>query len=111
LLSRISFFRRTRLKPDAKGSRVTGKKPAWWLSGYPEEIEEVSEPEPAITQEKLDALELDDAVFHKAFGYGRIVGLDDKYIHVAFDDDDKKKKPSRMFPFPGAFYQGLLQIG
>ena len=104
-------LRGARFKLDAKGSRVTGKRPAWWLRGYPEERKEEPTPEPIVTQEQLDALELDDVVFHKAFGYGRIVNMDDRHIMIAFDSDDKRKKPSRMFPFPGSFYQGLLQVG
>lgn len=62
-------------------------------------------------QEQLDELEPGDTVFHKAFGYGCIVNLNDTYIEVTFDGDDKKKNPSRKFMFPSAFYQGLLQIG
>ena len=50
-------------------------------------------------------------MFHKAFGYGRIVNLNGSYIDVTFDSDDKKKKPSRKFMFPSVFYQGLLKIG
>ena len=67
--------------------------------------------EPAVTQEMLDELEPGDTVFHKAFGYGRIIDIDGSYIEVTFDSDDKKKKPSRKFMFPSAFFQGLLQIG
>ena len=62
-------------------------------------------------QEQLDELEPGGTVFHKAFGYGCIVNLNDTYIEVTFDGDDKKKKPSRKFMFPSAFCQGLLQIG
>ena len=43
--------------------------------------------------------------------YGRIIDISDSYIEVTFDSDDKKKKPSRKFMFPSAFFQGLLQIG
>ena len=68
-------------------------------------------PEPAVTQEQLDELEPGDTVFHKAFGYGRIIDIDEACIEVTFDSDDKKKKPSRKFLFPGSFSQGLLQIG
>ena len=64
-----------------------------------------------MTEGELDALEPGDSVFHKAFGYGRIVDMDGSYVEVAFDNDDRKKKPSRKFMFPGAFYQGLLTIG
>lgn len=70
-----------------------------------------------MTQEQLDELKPGDTVFHKAFGYGRTIDLDEAYIEVTFDSDDKKKKkkkkkkPSRKFLFPGSFSQGLLQIG
>lgn len=63
-----------------------------------------------MTQEQLDELETGDTVFYKAFGYGRIIDIDDAYIEVTVDSDDKKK-PSRKFMFPSAFFQGLLQIG
>ncbi len=49
-------------------------------------------------------------MLQKAFGYGRVVDIDGSYIGITFDSDDKKK-PSREFMFPGAFFQGLLQIG
>ena len=73
--------------------------------------DEPEESKPAVTQELLDALEVGETVFHKAFGYGSIVSLGDGYIEIAFDNDDWKKKPSRKFMFPGSFFQGLLQIG
>ena len=66
---------------------------------------------PAVTQEQLDTLEPGATVFHKAFGYGSIIDLGDRYAEIAFDNDDRKKKPSRKFMFPGSFFQGLLQIG
>lgn len=75
---------------------------------------EEPKPEPAVTQEQIDELEPGggDTVFHKAFGYGRIIDIDEAYIEVTFDSDDKKKKkPSRKFLFPGSFSQDLLQIG
>jgi hypothetical protein len=64
----------------------------------------------SVSQEQLDSLTIGDTVFHKAFGYGQIIDLDEGYIEVAFDDDDHKRKPSRKFKFPSAFYQGLLSI-
>lgn len=70
-----------------------------------------AEARPAVTQEQLDELEPGDTVFHKAFGYGHLIDIDEAYIEVTFDSDDKKKKPSRKFLFPGSFSQGLLQIG
>ncbi len=36
-------------------------------------------PEPAVTQEQLDGLEPGDTVFHKAFGYGRIIDIDEAF--------------------------------
>lgn len=59
---------------------------------------------------ELDALDVGDAVFHKAFGYGEVVDLSDKYVMVSFENDNHKKRPFRQFGFPGAFYQGLLRI-
>ena len=52
-----------------------------------------------MTESELDSLEPGDSVFHKAFGYGRIVDMDSSYVEVAFDNDDRKKKPSRKFMF------------
>ncbi|MBS6418902.1 MAG: restriction endonuclease [Olsenella uli] len=72
--------------------------------------EETTPAKPAVTQKQLDALSEGDTVFHKAFGHGHIVDLDDSYIEVTFHSDDKKKKPSRKFMFPSAFYQGLLHM-
>ncbi|MDY4535079.1 MAG: hypothetical protein SPD98_07515 [Tractidigestivibacter sp.] len=82
----------------SEGNSVSAATPA---------IEEAISAKPAVTQEQLDALSEGDAVFHKAFGYGRIIGLNDSYIEVTFDSDNKKK-PSRKFMFPSTFYQGLL---
>ena len=93
------------------GGKATGGQSAWWLRDYPEERENEPEAKPVVTQEQLDALEPGATVFHKAFGYGSIVDLGDGYVEIAFDNDDRKKKPSRKFMFPGSFFQGLLQIG
>ena len=94
-----------------RGGKATGHRAAWWLKGWPDEKDEATEVSPLVTEGELDALEPGDSVFHKAFGYGRIVDMDGSYVEVAFDNDDRKKKPSRKFMFPGAFYQGLLTIG
>lgn len=94
-----------------RGGKATGHRAAWWLKGWPQEKGEAAETTPLVTEGELDALEPGDSVFHKAFGYGRIVDMDGSYVEVAFDNDDRKKKPSRKFMFPGAFYQGLLTIG
>ena len=94
-----------------RGGRATGGRSAWWLKGYPEEPSETVEPTPAVMETELNNLEIGDTVFHKAFGYGRVVRLDDSYIEVAFENDNHKQKPSRRFVFPGSFYQGLLRIG
>lgn len=96
-------------KFSADGGRATKYKSAWWLKGYPKEMED--EPESMfVTQAELDALDLRDTVFHKAFGYGQVVDLDDKHVVVSFENDNRKKKPSRTFMFPSVFYQGLLRI-
>ena len=65
--------------------------------------------QPTVTQEQLDAIEVGDVVFHKAFGYGDVLEMSDSYIIIDFHEG--KKKPSRKFMFPQTFYQGLLQIG
>lgn len=73
-----------------------------------ETVEEEDVRLPRVTEEQLDALEEGDMVFHKAFDYGLIKALDRDAgnVSVAF----KGEKKTRMFAFPGAFYQGLLQI-
>ena len=98
-------------KLSSHGGRATGGRAAWWLKGYPEESFEPVKPTPIVTKAELNGLDLGDTVFHKAFGYGQIVSLDDSYIEVSFENDNHKKKPSRRFVFPGSFYQGLLRIG
>lgn len=91
------------------GGRATHGRPAWWLKGYPEERD--AKPESLlVSKAELDALDVGDAVFHKAFGYGEVVDLSDKYVMVSFENDNHKKRPFRQFEFPGAFYQGLLRI-
>ncbi len=43
-------------------------------------------------------------VMHKAFGKGRVKGIDGAIIVVTFDGTDKR------FQFPGAFEQGFLKL-
>lgn len=95
---------------SSHGSKATDGKPAWWLRGYPDKIIEREPRRPAITQEQLDGIGVGDTVFHKAFGSGRVIDMDDSIIEVAFINDSKRK-PSRKFMFPSAFFQGLLQMG
>jgi hypothetical protein len=98
-------------KLSTHGGKATWHRAAWWLKGWPEKRDKATEASPLVTESELKALNIGDTVFHKAFGYGRIVDLGDSYIEVAFDNDDRRKKPSRKFMFPSAFYQGLLRIG
>lgn len=74
-------------------------------------VPEWSEP-PAVTQEKLDALEPGDTVFHKAFGCGEVVGIDCERgtIEVVIGLDEKGKPKYRKFLFPNVFEQGLLTV-
>jgi hypothetical protein len=96
-------------KYSKAGGGATHGRPAWWLKGYPEERE--AKPEsPLVSKTELETLDVGDAVFHKAFGYGSVVDLSDRYVVVSFENDNHKKKPSRQFGFPSAFYQGLLRI-
>ena len=98
-------------KLSSHGGRATGGRAAWWLKGYPEESFDTGKPAPIVTKAELDDLDLGDTVFHRAFGYGQVVSLDDSSIEVVFESDNHKMKPSRRFVFPGSFYQGLLRIG
>lgn len=101
-----------RFEFSLRGSKATGGRSAWWLKGYPEmTTPEWNEP-PAITQEKLDALEPGDTVFHKAFGYGEVVDVDRERgtIEVVIGLDKKGKPAHRKFLFPNVFEQGLLTV-
>ncbi len=101
-----------RFEFSLRGSKATGGRSAWWLKGYPEIVaSEWSEP-PAVTQEKLDALEPGDTVFHKAFGYGEVVDIDREHgtIEVVMGLDKKGKPKHRKFLFPNVFEQGLLTV-
>lgn len=101
-----------RFEFSLRGSKATGGRSAWWLKGYPEmTTPEWNEP-PAVTQEKLDALEPGDTVFHKAFGYGEVVDVDRERgtIEVVIGLDKKGKPKHRKFLFPNVFEQGLLTV-
>lgn len=101
-----------RFEFSLRGSKATGGRSAWWLKGYPEmTTPEWNEP-PAVTQEKLDALEPGDTVFHKAFGYGEVVDVDRERgtIEVVIGLDKKGKPKHRKFLFPNVFEQGLLAV-
>ena len=93
-----------------RGGKATSHRPSWWIKNWPEDKRDGSvSSTPAVTQSELDALEIGDSVFHKAFGFGIVTSLDSEYIEVKFESDGKRKG-SRKFMFPGAFYQGLLSI-
>lgn len=101
-----------RFEFSLRGSKATGGRSAWWLKSYPEmTTPEWNEP-PAVTQEKLDALEPGDTVFHKAFGYGEVVDVDRERgtIEVVIGLDKKGKPAHRKFLFPNVFEQGLLTV-
>ena len=59
----------------------------------------------------ITQLEPGATAFHKAFGYGSVVDLGDGYIEVAFDNDGRKKKPSRKFMLPGSFSRVFCRLG
>lgn len=90
------------------GSRATNNQTGWWVSGYPEhkESDGTDEGEVTITEEQLASIEEGTTVFHRSFGYGTVVSLDDERITVDFEDG---KRP-RTFMFPSTFYLGLLQL-
>ena len=54
--------------------------------------------------DEIEAVDVGDVVWHKAFGEGVVVSLDDTHIVVRLGGRD------RMFPFPGAFEQGFLGL-
>ncbi|WP_418733516.1 hypothetical protein [Ellagibacter sp.] len=92
------------------GGKATGFKAGWWLSGYPSKTEpvEAKEEEPVITEDALTGIEEGTQVFHKSFGYGEVMAIDESSITVRFDNDPKKR--DRTFMFPSTFYQGMLQL-
>ena len=101
--------------PDKRGVASQAKEPAKpakpskaTKTVEPAAVAEPAEPKLAFTEADLEALGVGDTVFHKAFGYGRILEIRPTLIKVHFSSDPKKK--DRMFGFPSAFYQGLLQL-
>ncbi len=101
-----------RFEFSLRGSKATGGRSAWWLKGYPEMTDPEWSEFPAVAQEKLDALEPGDTVFHKAFGYGEVVDVDREHgtIGVIIGVDKKGKPKRRKYLFPNVFEQGLLTI-
>lgn len=101
-----------RFEFSLRGSKASGGRSAWWLRGFPEmAVPERTEP-PAVTQEKLDALEPGDTVFRKAFGYGEVVGIDRERgtIEVVIGLDEKGRPKHRKFLFPNVFEQDMLTV-
>ena len=101
-----------RFEFSLRGSKAIGGRSAWWLKGYPEMTDPEWSEFPAVVQEKLDALEPGDAVFHKAFGYGEVVDVDCEHgtIEVIIGVDKKGKPKRRKYLFPNVFEKGLLTI-
>lgn len=101
-----------RFEFSLRGSKATDGRSAWWLEGYPEMTTPEWNDPPAITQEKLDAPEPGDTVFHKAFGNGEVVDIDRERgtIEVVMGFDKKGKSKYRKFLFPNVFEQGLLTV-
>ena len=101
-----------RFEFSLRGSKATDGRSAWWLEGYPEMTTPEWNDPPAITQEKLDALEPGDTVFHKAFGNGEVVDIDRERgtIEVVMGFDKKGKSKHRKFMFPNVFEQDLLTV-
>ena len=95
-----------------RGSQATRGRAGWWLDGYPEERKLDWHEPPAVTDAKLAALEPGDTVFHKAFGYGEVIGIDREggFIEVVLGTDKHGRPKRRAFLFPNAFEQGLLTL-
>lgn len=62
--------------------------------------------EEKVLREQLETIGADSLVYHKKFGKGTVIRINqnEKYIHVKFDDGEKK------FIFPDAFIMGYLII-
>ncbi len=95
-----------------EGGNATKGRAGWWMSGYPAKTEPkpVEEEKPVFSEADLAKVYEGATVFHKSFGYGEVIALDDSFIEIAFDKDANTKKKSRKFMFPAAFYQGMLQL-
>lgn len=92
---------------NMRGSRATRGASGWYMRGYPEHVDErISESNPPVTEGELRQLEVGDTVFHKAFGYGEVTGIDWEKGSISV----KLGKKSRAFMFPSSFYQGLLTM-
>ena len=96
---------------DNQNRQVFTSAPAHTSGSQPVQATKMpSEPKRKLTAEELERIAIGHVVQHRTFGKGRIISLDGSYVEVAFDTDDKRKKPSRKFMFPGAFEQDLLRI-
>ena len=95
----------TKIEPRAERFARPSGKPR--IVGQQKRQEEPVQPK--ITQEQIDAIEIDDAVFHRAFGYGGVLCISGDYIAIDFHEG--KKKSSGKFMLSQAFYQGLLKLG
>ncbi len=85
------------------GGKATKFKEAWYLTGYPDELnDDVAEETPAIDYSKVVP---GYRVIHKGLGGGTVKRINGGLISVAFDDSPNRQ---RAFTFPGAFEQGLL---
>lgn len=101
-----------RFEFSLRGSKATGDRSAWWLKGCPEMTDPEWSEFPVVAQEKLDALEPGDTVFHEAFGYGKAVDVDREHgtIGVIIGVDKKGKSKRYKYLFPNVLEQGLLTI-
>ena len=69
-------------------------------------------PPPRKSVDKVDVSDVHAGtiVTHKAFGLGKVTGIEGSRIVVSFQGKDKKFQQTRKFPFPGAFEQGFLSL-
>jgi hypothetical protein len=94
-------------KRESSVSDIPTRKPK--LSSSPVALASPTLPsKPAQTEdnlkELLDTLDTGSKVFHKKFGKGIIVNMNEKFIHVKFTLGEKK------FVFPDAFLMGFLEV-
>jgi hypothetical protein len=69
-------------------------------------------PTPRKSVDKVDVSDVHAGtiVRHKAFGLGKVTGIEGSRIVVCFQGKDENNQQSRKFPFPGAFEQGFLSL-
>lgn len=87
------------------GGKATKFKEAWYLTGYPDELNDDAAEEVSVID--YSRVVPGYRVIHKGLGRGTVKRINGGLISIAFDDSPNRQ---RAFAYPGAFEQGLLNI-